>query len=272
MPIIYIDVLFLVNFVMDYITMLIVGTIFRVKPKKGRTAVSAIIGAVYACGIFFADISFLSSVTAKAAVCMLMVFTAFTPRNGKEFIKYVVAYLGATILLGGTIFMLFYVTDTGSKAGAAVKNGAVYFNISIFWLFVSAGTAYLFLRIFIKHIKAAQTRRFYDIEICAWGHIIRVNALVDTGNSLTEPITKLPVIIVEEGVFGGLELNTEMSGTYIIPYNALGTQNGVLLGFKPEYVRIIDERKYIKDVVVGTYKGVLSKKQNYRALINPTVL
>ena len=95
-----------------------------------------------------------------------------------------------------------------------------------------------------------------------------INAIIDTGNFLREPITKTPVIVVEKEILYGIipnkilnnlnqiiggdvgqefyeEENIEyMSKFRVIPFTSLGKENGMILGFKAE------------KVIIEIYKGL----------------
>jgi len=60
----------------------------------------------------------------------------------------------------------------------------------------------------------------------------------------------------------------------IIPFTSLGKENGILIGFKPDYIEIGDknERKGVTDVIVGIYNRALSKGENYNALLSPDLV
>jgi stage II sporulation protein GA (sporulation sigma-E factor processing peptidase) len=123
-------------------------------------------------------------------------------------------------------------------------------------------------------------------------------ALVDTGNSLFDPLTNSPVVVVEfnaikdilpleiRRIFENdcekdLEKLTELiSGTpwlsrfRLIPFTSLGKENGMLIGFRPDFIEIDSEnqRKDIRDVIVGIYNRTLSRNAEYRALLNPDLI
>lgn len=122
---------------------------------------------------------------------------------------------------------------------------------------------------------------------------IKTTALIDTGNMLKDPISNMPVIVVQKDILNGLIPNeilnnlekivgggieeslynqidsNFMSKFRIIPFSSLGKQNGMLLGFKASKVIInFDENeKSYEKVVIGVYDKTLSKKQNYFALL-----
>lgn len=272
MPVVYIDVLFFVNFIMDYLVLLAVSLLMRCKYKNRRFALSSAVGALYAAGMFFLDTKVVYSLAAKLIMSLVIVWIAYRPETKIQLAKYSLGFVGTSALFGGMLFMLFYFTDSGSKVGAMVKNGVMYFNVSLAYLIGFSLTAYIIIIIYVRKIKYSQSRRFYNIEIGLGGRLALIHALVDTGNTLSEPTTKMPVIVAEKNSITDVLISVDEDSLYTIPYNALGRQNGIISGFKPDYVRIIDERKYVKEVVIGIYDGVLSSTGTYHALINPIAL
>ncbi|NLP08484.1 MAG: sigma-E processing peptidase SpoIIGA, partial [Clostridiaceae bacterium] len=53
-----------------------------------------------------------------------------------------------------------------------------------------------------------------------------------------------------------------------------GKENGMLLGFRPDYIEIgaADGKKDIRDVIIGIYNRTLSANDQYRALMNPELI
>ena len=115
--------------------------------------------------------------------------------------------------------------------------------------------------------------------------------MIDTGNMLKEPITNIPVVVVEhtilyeclpkeilnnlDEILGGSFKNIpeKIKQEYItkfkfIPFSSLGKQNGMLLGIKAEYIKIFEDEKDEKkeNIIIGIYDKSLTKKGEYRAL------
>jgi stage II sporulation protein GA (sporulation sigma-E factor processing peptidase) len=138
---------------------------------------------------------------------------------------------------------------------------------------------------------------FCNIEISLNDKLIKTTAMIDTGNLLKDPISNFPVIVVEhtllydcipkeilnnlENILGGnLEnipediRNEYMLKLKVIPYMSLGKQNGMLLGIKPENVKIEREEdvKCLDKVIIGIYNKSLTKRGEYRALLGIEML
>lgn len=121
---------------------------------------------------------------------------------------------------------------------------------------------------------------------------VDINAIVDTGNFLKEPLTGKPVIIVEKNVLenvipaniledmqdiinGTKEIEDKyMSKIRLIPFSALGIENGLLLGIKPENFYINYQGKILenKNIIVGIYNKKLSRNNKYNALVGLDII
>ena len=138
---------------------------------------------------------------------------------------------------------------------------------------------------------------YCNIKIKINGIELETIAMIDSGNILKEPITGTPVIVVEstlleeampreilnnlENILGGdFEKITEdirneyISKLKLIPFSSLGKQNGMLLGIKPQHLKIInEEQEQVKEnVIIGIYNKSLTKRGEYRALIGIELL
>lgn len=140
--------------------------------------------------------------------------------------------------------------------------------------------------------KLSKKDMLCNISIAVEEKQVNVNAIIDTGNFLKEPLTGKPVIIVEKDVLKNtipadiLESMQEiingtkkiedkyMSKIRLIPFSALGTENGLLLGIKPDNFHISYQGKILenKNVIVGIYNKKLSKNNKYNALVGLDII
>ena len=60
-----------------------------------------------------------------------------------------------------------------------------------------------------------------------------------------------------------------MSKLKFIPFSSLGKQNGMLLGIKPNYIKVISNETETlnENVIIGIYNKSLTKRGEYRALV-----
>src|SRR5699024_10958768 len=142
--------------------------------------------------------------------------------------------------------------------------------------------------------KNLRSNYIVEVEIFYENQSSIVTALIDTGNSLIEPLSKKPVFVVE---FEGIKslLSDEIKYIYeenllkdsilfedeffnmlkntnllLIPLKSIGNESSLILGFKPDYVSIKDHDKELirKDIVIGIYDGYLSSEMDYSGLLH----
>ena len=113
---------------------------------------------------------------------------------------------------------------------------------------------------------------------------------------LKDPISKLPVIIVEkeklkaiipenflnyiEGALGGdikIDCETDCTQEYLskvrmVPFMSIGKENGMLIGIRVNKIKIETEDIEKQNVIVGIYNKKLTKDNKYNALIGLNLL
>ncbi len=124
--------------------------------------------------------------------------------------------------------------------------------------------AALTLPLFSAHPPNARSWQI-RLRLCSRGRIVRFPALIDTGNRLREPISGLPVVIVEASLVRSL---LPERGYRVLSYGALGGQ-GRLACFKPECLWIERRGKLRRspEAWVAVAPGHLPG--DYRALAPP---
>lgn len=295
MPIIYIDVLFAVNLIINYILLRACCVFTALKQNKYRILFGAFIGACYSVLIFFPDFSVMYSTIAKLLISMLIVASSFPFYTFKNYLKALLIFYMVSFGFGGCVLGIFYFSDIGARLGAVYSNGVFYFNLPWTILALSGGMFYLALKIFGLFSYKVSKGKHLKKRLCLSydNKTAEVTALLDTGNSLIDPISLSPVIIAEyksiknlfcEEIKSGLDRIGKDSITWImtevsqkglparlIPFSSLGNENGILIGFVPDKVEIYDDCgiKVLDKCVVGIYEHSLSKDRSYAALFNP---
>ncbi|SHK39576.1 stage II sporulation protein GA (sporulation sigma-E factor processing peptidase) [Paramaledivibacter caminithermalis DSM 15212] len=254
-------------------------------------------GAFYSFIIFFPSLHFLLSFSMKLVISMLIIIISFTPDKFKDFFKYLSIFYLVSFVFGGTAFALFYFTNFNS----ILSNGIFYTNnFSFKVLFYSVALAYVLIVLSISYVKnKINKENLYKVIIIEFDKREKeINALIDTGNSLSDPISQFPVIVVEynaieallpEGVkeifkndnFNKLEKITAilqrsdwMNRFRIIPFTSIGMENGILIGFKPDNVKMKNNGEIVNlnKIIVAISTNTLSPNGDYKALLNPDIL
>lgn len=295
--IVYAEYVFLENFIMNYFILSLTGKFAKFKSKRIKFIMASSLGALYAFVIFFPALHFLFSVLMKIACSMLIIIVCFTPYHFRDFFRLMGIFYLITLVFGGAGFALFYFNNFNG----IISNGIFYIaNISVKNIFISCGVAYILIQFSWGYIQNQLSREkiLMDVSIEINTKKADLRGIVDTGNSLIDPISKYPVMIVEYNaikdilpieirdilldskIFNLDQIIAQLNGSSwvtrfrIIPYRALGTENGMLIGFKPDNVLIYNDKYYrdIKDIIVAIYNRNLSKTGDYRALLHPDIV
>lgn len=145
-----------------------------------------------------------------------------------------------------------------------------------------------------KNIKGKISKKdmLCNIKININSNTVYTKAILDTGNFLKEPITKIPVAVVEKDVLKGvipekilnnlsniiegkeIDLGEYLSKIRLIPFMSLGKENGMLIGIKADGLTVNTQEDvvFIKNIIIGIYDGSLSKTGKYKALIGLELL
>ena len=291
---IYIDVLFFENIAINFLILAITGYISKFSAGAARLLAGSFIGAMYVLAAFLPGTEMYFTITAKIVLSFVMVAVTFWPEKIKDFIKLTLFFYLVSFVFVGAVFGLYYFLN---PKGGMVSNGI--YNISGFpikTLLVSIIFTYIVIRICWDIIKSKAIREnaMATVLIRLENKEVTINALIDTGNSLRDPISNIPVMIVEfEAIkeilpeevntifLNGVETNLDLvvqeisktdwaSRFRLIPFNSLGKTNGMLIGFRPDRVEveIKEVKKDSQEVVVGIYNRNLSKDESYRALLS----
>ncbi len=224
---VYIDSIFLMNLVMNFYLLLLVNhSTFHTATCK-RLVLGAVVGAVFAILPFFiSGFLWLRLFIGIAVGTIAMVFTAFPIKSFRAMFGILEKLLLYSFLMGGTLLFLI-------RCVPFARNWATgFFGI------VGAGAV---VCIVLLYYKERECRKKQD-SICHATLIqknmrITVEALVDSGNSLIEPISGKPVCIIEQGVFNSLWKEEEPLYR-AVPYHSIGRKRGILQGYELSELQI----------------------------------
>lgn len=270
--------------------------ILKIRPKTLRVIISSSIGSIYSIITYVTQMSIYTSIVLKTILAVIMVYIAFDSQNIKRMCKQVATFYFTSFIFGGVaLYLIYYI----KPQEIFIKNGLFVGEYVLKVIMLSAMVAFVIIKIFLKIIKTKITTKdmFCKIKIKLNEKIIETKAMIDTGNLIKEPISNIPVIIVEstlleevlpmqilnnlENILSGdlSQISEEIQEKYIsklrcIPFTSLGKQNGMLLGIRADEIQIEreDDKKISTNVIIGIYDKSLTKKGEYRALIGIELL
>lgn len=286
---VYADVFFAVSFLMDYFVLWMAAKILRLRVLKRWLALASFVAAAIIALMLFVHAFIRLLNVAAIALVFASAVIAFRPKNLGEFTRYaVVAYICA-FAVGGAGFAIYFLT------------GGAGFILHINPLILVVSTLFFwFLTKFImkKYRQQLAVKRSLNMTIY-WGtDRVNMEALVDTGSSLHEPISGAPVVIAEfaalqpllpDGVKRLYEDNKQddlaavleytdktrfAQRIRMIPFASVGNRGGVLLGFRPDRAVVYtdDGPVTITNLAIGICNFGLTSDNSFQALVGPDLL
>ncbi len=194
--VIYIDILIAVNLFINYFLLAATAKFLCLKWKTWRLIFGEVLGAVYSLYILIPEFNLLLSIVIKFFMSFTIIWATFGAKNIKIFIKTLLCFYSVNFAFSGIMFAAWCIFRPN---GMAINNGVVYFNISPVMLISSTLVSYILIE-FINRIvgKKENKSRWCDVNIKFGDKSAVLKAKVDTGNSLREPFSDLPVIVVRK--------------------------------------------------------------------------
>lgn len=295
---IYAEYLLIENIIINFIILYVTNRITRTKTNKLRLLIASLVGSIYTLVVFFPSLQFMGKFIIKFSVSILMILLAFNPDKLKVFLRQLSTFYLISFVFAGTIIGIFYILNNKFILSKfSFKNSNELYK----FLTVGIGVAIILIRNILKNhlIKINKENCLTNVTISLNNKKTDLVALIDTGNSLKEPISQKPVMIVEYSALKtilpelvknvyieneDIDLNfiaqiMEEIGDEIklrlIPFRSLGNNNGILIGFIPDSIRVDlnnETKKLTDDIIVAIYNDKLAVNEQYNGLLHPEML
>ncbi len=295
--VIYLDTLILrllANFFFEFILLWATAQVTKTTAKPSRIALGSSIGTLHYFLFLLAGYrlipyyGLLKFFPVMIAVSILMIFAAFYPYSkGRKLLQAAAYFYGIGFISAGAGLAAGYLFGSPANPQSTV---GVLVSISTILIIAELGWGIVQKRIY-QHVYQLSVR------IVLGQNSVNVTALIDTGNRLKDPLTNQPVIVVEQTAllplfdqattmfFQELNLgNLDVFGNHtdenfavrfrVIPFSTIGKEKGMLVGFRPDSIEIIDSSKThpLNRAIIAVYQHKLDQEGNYQALIPPELL
>lgn len=277
--VVYMDSLFLLNFIINMIILKLTDVFSKSRTSTWRICISASAGALYAVCVFIPRLSFLYNLPFKLLASVLIVYIMNTKQSFGALIKKCTVFYLVSFNFAGVMVATLYVVSEKIGHIPVMKNGIIYFNISPRILILASIVSVLIIWITSRVSSSARSVGIKKLKIILGDKDCDMSALCDTGNLLTEPISNLPVIIVDKSHLvplfpGGIpdKSNPEINNIKLrlIPYSSIGCSSSIMTGFIPDKI-LFEDKKEI-EAIIGISEESLCESNEYGALFNPIIL
>ena len=278
MQVIYADTIFIINFIINYLILLATARICAVRTTRWRIAIAGAAGGIYSVMAVMPPLVFWGNPLVKIVFGALMVYTAFGWRDG--LLRVVLVFFAVSAAFAGALLAVSLLSGDG-RAGLMTP---VSFRV----LVLSFAVCYAAVTLVFRHVARVRGK-LVSLTVRNGGREIRMVALIDTGNSLRDPITGGAVIVT--GVSAAKKLFTRavedavaelcsrdaakvleelaQTGTGVkfrlVPYSAVGVSGGMLLAFRPDEILVDGVRR--TDLIIALSPNNITDNGTYSALM-----
>ncbi len=179
--VLYADILFLVNFAMDFISLSASASLGAKSKKPLRISIAAALGAIYAIAATVSGVGGTLQYILAAAVGASMCAVSFGFGGIFPFLRQCIIFWGCGALLGGIMT-------------AVLSMGNIAFTYSNLPVIAIAACVVLFF--IIKALRERAGCKSLKLKVSLGNKTTVFDALCDSGNMLRDPFTGAPVVIV----------------------------------------------------------------------------
>ncbi|MDD7429194.1 MAG: sigma-E processing peptidase SpoIIGA [Oscillospiraceae bacterium] len=271
---VYIDVLIITSVYIDFFLIKATAAVLRrPPPTAGRAILGALAGSLTSLILLLPSLNNVLLFLLKTASAAVIVYISMGFESMWKFIRDIIVFTAVSLCFAGVCFFL---SETLAEELIFCRNSTVYFNISPIVLILSTAAAYGGICLFRRFSDAAPTGGKYTVTVYTdKDSFSSFPAVADTGNSLTDVITGIPVIVCgreqlpdiaamlpEDGV-------SLPKGWRLIPCNTAGS-SGLIPIFRPQsvYIRCGETGR---TCTADVYIGISSQPMKY-GVFSPSVL
>ncbi len=189
--VIYLDVLLLSNWWIDFFLLKSVAHITHTPCRKWRLLTAAAIGACSALLIFLPPMSLFVGWLVRITTAFLMCIAAFCPCPWKRLVQTGISLFVAAMIFCGVVYT---VGSRIAPRGITTANGILYADVSLGVLLIATVIAACITTYTARRKQNADISR-YTLQIRLRDRVCRIQALCDSGNRLCDPFSGLPVIV-----------------------------------------------------------------------------
>ena len=255
---IYVDVLFLVNFMMDYILLLLVRKMLLCTATHGRICIGAALGSLLTCIVVLLPLPYaiIKLILFHVLVNTCMIRVGLKIKTIRPFLKAIIMLYIGSFLLGGIMEVFRQYTKAGSLFLLIAIVG-YYFVLGI-WKFVS----------YMQRWNQCHCK----VELYLGNEKYPIKGMIDTGNGLRDPISGKPVNILDCATAKKLFGEKYLKDIRYIPYQSIGKKAGVLPAVWIDRMCIQkDTECWVERPLIAISEEAISKGGEYEMILNPNI-
>lgn len=302
--VVYLDLIFLTNIFFDASILMMTAKVRDIRIRIWRTCVAVLLGASYVLLMFNPAFSILYTAFAKLLFSLLVVLTAFGFGGLRHFLRNTGAfYLIHFASAGGMFAVHFLLLSSGDVMSSLLlrPSGSIAFAVeSGLWLSfpVFIASLWFFHSVFITKTRMDAVRSYMaQVRVDIGDVSVTCSGLIDTGNRLYDPLSRVPVLVMESKqwhdvlpatwlkriqnreadlIFTDLDDETFewKDRLRLVPYRGVNGNSQFMLALKPDKVVVTSDGGVFEasKVLVALDGGTLTDGDVYQAIIHPMLV
>jgi stage II sporulation protein GA (sporulation sigma-E factor processing peptidase) len=298
---VYLDVIWALNLLFDSLLLYLTAIFLKRRIQIWRLLAGGFIGSLIILLSFTPLNAYTSHPISKLICSMLMVLCTFGFKRFTFFFKALMTLYVSTFLIGGGLMGAHYFIQSDSELSVKVMSSSVKgFGDPISWLFVLIGfpLAWHFARKNVEGMEMTkiQFEQIVSVQLHIADEMMHFKGLVDSGNQLYDPLSKLPVMFVslksqseaapesirrlaaadpEQFILGSQDMPDDWQNRLrIIPCRVVGQEHQLIIAIKPDLILIdhnADQYVCEKGLVSFTMQQ-LSAEDAFQCIVHPKML
>lgn len=298
---VYLDVIWALNLLFDSLLLYLTAIFLKRRIQIWRLLAGGFIGSLIILLSFTPLNAYTSHPISKLICSMLMILIAFGFKRLSFFFKALMTLYVSTFLIGGGLMGAHYFIQSDLELSVKVLTSSVKgFGDPISWLFVLIGfpLAWHFARKNVEGMEMTkiQFEQIVNVQLQIDDETLHFKGLVDSGNQLYDPLSKLPVMFVsvknqsesvpesigkiaaadpEQFIMGNQNVPDEWQHRLrIIPCKVVGQEHQLIVAIKPDLILIEHNGvQYLceKGLVSFTMQQ-LSADDAFQCIVHPKML
>ena len=263
----YIDSVFILQMTTDLYLLSLAGQIMRRTATRRKRWLGAAVGAGMSCLFLMLPVFSVGGrlLLGSVPVSMCMMCLTYQIHGVRSLFKASLSMAAAGFFLGGGMIWILNRLRTVMKG-----SGGLFLTLA------AGALSYLFLRVILRWLlrRRDDSMRKVRIYVPSLGQEIRINALVDTGNHLSDPISGAPVSVISRKTARCMASCLSEEKFHVVPYRSVGKQSGILSAYELPEILIEETDGTLKreHVIVAVCDTGISEDSEYQMILHPGLL
>lgn len=243
---------------MDCFVLMIERKILKCTATHASIALGAFLGSFLTCLVICLPIpyAFIKFILFHGVISVLMVRVGLKITFGKSFLKALLLLYISSFLMGGVFTWLHQYMRVGSLFFALAVGS--YFLVQGIWKFIT----------YIQRIQNYKCK----VTLYIGSRQLTVDGMIDTGNSLADPLTGKPVCVMSRKEAKQAFGEEKIHSVRYIPYHSVGKEEGTMpiIEFQKMCIHRADEC-WIERPLIGIGDEHISAQGEYAIILNPEI-